>query len=119
MNRSEMSNSGELLVIDELSTRFIEAKNKVKERYMAIEEELLLEFSRAQVRNDKKAMKKYIKLLSKFKVTQNEAKICVSDSVSSFYSGSQWLHPKFYHGLFKSKARELTVIDIFEFMKLF
>jgi hypothetical protein len=35
---------------------------------MAIEEELLLEFSRAQVRNDKKAMKKYIKLLSKFKV---------------------------------------------------
>jgi hypothetical protein len=37
---------------------------------MAIEEELLLEFSRAQVRNDKKAMKKYIKLLSKFKVTK-------------------------------------------------
>ena len=36
---------------------------------MAIEEQLLLEFSRAQVRNDKKTMKKYIKLLSKFKVT--------------------------------------------------
>jgi len=36
---------------------------------MAIEEDLLLEFSRAQVRNDKKAMKKYIKLLSKFKVS--------------------------------------------------
>lgn len=35
---------------------------------MAIEEQLLLEFSRAQVRNDKKTMKKYIKLLSKFKV---------------------------------------------------
>jgi hypothetical protein len=35
---------------------------------MAIEEDLLLEFSRAQVRSDKKAMKKYIKLLSKFKV---------------------------------------------------
>lgn len=48
--------------------RFTDAKNKVKERYMAIEEDLLLEFSRAQVRNDKKAMKKYIKLLSKFKV---------------------------------------------------
>lgn len=48
--------------------RFNEAKMKVKERYTAIEGDLLMEFSRAQVRNDKKAMKKYIKLLSKFKV---------------------------------------------------
>jgi hypothetical protein len=48
--------------------RFIEAKNKVTDRYKAIEDDLLLEFSRAQVRNDKKSMKKYIKLLSKFKV---------------------------------------------------
>jgi hypothetical protein len=38
----------------------------VKERYTAIEEELLLEFSRAQVRNDKKAMKKYIKVIFNF-----------------------------------------------------
>ena len=42
---------------------------------MAIEEELLLEFSRAQVRNDKKAMKKYIKLLSKFKVMKDRSGI--------------------------------------------
>jgi len=42
---------------------------------MAIEEDLLLEFSRAQVRSDKTAMKKYIKLLSKFKVNFIHLKI--------------------------------------------
>lgn len=55
----------------EILFRFLDAKDKVKKRYTAIEEELLLEFSRAQVRNDKKAMKKYIKLLSKFKVNDH------------------------------------------------
>jgi hypothetical protein len=68
MNQSNKSFSKENKKRNSMVFRFNEAKAKVKERYTAIEDELLLEFSRAQVRNDKKAMKKYIKLLSKFKV---------------------------------------------------
>ncbi|CAF3592417.1 unnamed protein product, partial [Rotaria sordida] len=65
--------------------KFIDAKTKVKERYLAIEEELLLEFSRAQVRNDKKAMKKYIKLLSKFKGHNDCIQNFITDCLKGYF----------------------------------
>ncbi|CAF3432440.1 unnamed protein product [Rotaria sp. Silwood1] len=65
--------------------KFIEAKTKVKERYLAIEDELLLEFSRAQVRNDKKAMKKYIKLLSKFKGHNDCIQNFITDCLKGYF----------------------------------
>ncbi|CAF1151500.1 unnamed protein product, partial [Didymodactylos carnosus] len=66
--------------------KFIEAKTKVNERYMAIEEMLLQEFSRAQVRNDKKAMKKYIKLLSKFKGYFDNPNIDIFDAIPQLFT---------------------------------
>ncbi|CAF3910431.1 unnamed protein product, partial [Rotaria sp. Silwood2] len=65
--------------------KFLDAKTKVKERYLAIEEELLLEFSRAQVRNDKKAMKKYIKLLSKFKGHNDCIQNFITDCLKGYF----------------------------------
>ncbi|CAF1244977.1 unnamed protein product, partial [Adineta ricciae] len=74
-------------VLQELpdEAKFTDAKNKVKERYMAIEEDLLLEFSRAQVRNDKKAMKKYIKLLSKFKGHNDCIQNFITDCLKGYF----------------------------------
>jgi len=65
--------------------KFVEAKNKVKERYTAIENELLAEFSRAQVRGDKKAMKKYIKLLSKFKGHNDCIQNFITDCLKGYF----------------------------------
>ncbi|CAF1115060.1 unnamed protein product, partial [Didymodactylos carnosus] len=65
--------------------KFIDAKTKVKERYMAIEEMLLQEFSRAQVRNDKKTMKKYIKLLSKFKGHNDCVQNFITDCLKGYF----------------------------------
>lgn len=84
--------------------RFVEAKNKVKERYTAIENELLAEFSRAQVRGDKKAMKKYIKLLSKFKVN-SLLKVFQMKIFIGFSSGPQRLHSEFHHRLSQSEKK--------------